>query len=139
MIPLWCLISGEQPCFRKPKTKKKKKNRVTLGANQIRNRSDVHETTTMDGKRVKDPKGWHGTFAYKDNVQMDREFHVASHGYTDGKENFTLTESTHTPEKSDSTPRGGKKSGKVVWPVGKLEEYVNSPIAYSHLPEQNEE
>lgn len=77
----------------------------------------------------------------KDSVQMDREFHVASHGYTDGKENFTLTESTHAPEKSDSTPRGGKKSGKVVWPVkeGVLEEYVNSPIAYSHLPEQNEE
>ena len=111
-----------------------------MGSNQIWNRSDVHETTTTDGKRVKDPKGWHGTFAYKDNVQMDREFHVASHGYTDGKENFTLTESTHAPEKSDSTPRGGKKSGKVVWPVkGKLEEYVNSPIAYSHLPEQNEE
>ena len=94
----------------------------------------------MDGKRVKDPKGWHGTFAYKDNVQMDREFHVVSHGYTDGKENFTLMESTHAPEKSDSTPWGGKKSRKVVWPVkGKLEEYVNSPIAYSHLPEQNEE
>lgn len=43
-------------------------------------------------------------------------------------------------KKSDSTPQGGKKSGKVVWPVkGKLEEYVNSPIAYLHLPEQNEE
>ena len=53
----------------------------------------------MDGKCVKDPKGWHGTFAYKDNIQMDWEFQVVLHGYTDGKENFTLMESMHAPEK----------------------------------------
>ncbi|KAK2762654.1 hypothetical protein FQN54_000827 [Arachnomyces sp. PD_36] len=99
-------------------------------------RSDMHETTTIDGKRVKDPKGWHGTFAFKADKQVEREFHVASHGYTSGKEDFVLKEATHTPEKKDGTPRGGKRSGKVVWPSEDLlEEYSDSPIAYSHLPE----
>lgn len=135
MIPLWCLISNEQLCFRKPSIRKPES---LSGANQIQIRSDIHETTTMDGKHGKDSRGWHGTFAYKDSVQMDWEFHIALHGYTDGKENFTLMEATHSPEKGDSTPWDEKKSGKVVWPVkeGALEEYVNSPIAYSHLPKQ---
>lgn len=79
---------------------------------------------------MKDPNGWHGTFAFKDSQQVLHEFHVASHGYTDGKEDFALREATHTPEKKDSTQRRG---GKVVWPEeDELEEYEDSPIAYSH-------
>ncbi|RAK95375.1 uncharacterized protein BO80DRAFT_264104 [Aspergillus ibericus CBS 121593] len=100
-------------------------------------RADLHETTTIEGKRVKDPKGWHGTFAFKTDDQVQREFHVASHGYTNGKENFVLTDATHDPEKSDKVPRGGKNSGKIVWPSeDALDEYVDSPIGYSHLPTQ---
>ncbi|KAL2369196.1 hypothetical protein RJ035_005401 [Blastomyces gilchristii] len=100
--------------------------------------SDMHDTTTVEGKHVKDPKGWHGTFAFKADDQVEREFHVASHGYTNDKEDFVLNEATHTPEKEDKTPRGGRGSGKIVWPAEDLlEEYVDSPIGYSHLPEQN--
>ncbi|EER42741.1 conserved hypothetical protein [Histoplasma capsulatum var. duboisii H88] len=100
--------------------------------------SDLHNTTTVEGKHVEDPKGWHGTFAFKADDQVEREFHVASHGYTNDKEDFILNEATHTPEKEDRTPRGGRGSGKVVWPAEDLlEEYVDSPIGYSHLPEQN--
>lgn len=63
---------------------------------------------------------------------------MASHGYTDGKQDFVLKEATHTPEKADTTSRGGKGSGKIVWPEADLlEEYADSPIAYSHLPEHN--
>jgi len=100
-------------------------------------RSDLHNTTSKNGQHILDPKGWHGTFAFKIEDQVQRNFHVASHGYTDGKERFILKEATHTPEKADSTPRGGKNSLKVVWPEspGDLEEYKDSPIAYSHLPE----
>ncbi|KAE8356758.1 hypothetical protein BDV28DRAFT_154436 [Aspergillus coremiiformis] len=109
----------------------------SLAPKAILIRSDMHDTTTIEGKRVKDPKGWHGTFAFKPHNQVEREFHITSHGYTDGKEDFVLKEATHAPEKMDSTPRGGKDSGKVVWPAEDLlEEYVNSPIAYSHLLEQ---
>ncbi|PYI30887.1 hypothetical protein BP00DRAFT_475895 [Aspergillus indologenus CBS 114.80] len=100
-------------------------------------RSELHKTTSMGGKHVEDPKGWHGTFAFKNNDQMERSFHVTSHGYTNGKEDFVLRDATHTPEKWDGTPRGGKNSGKVVWPPEEdLEEYLDSPIAYSHLPER---
>ncbi|KFH41450.1 hypothetical protein ACRE_078400 [Hapsidospora chrysogenum ATCC 11550] len=61
-----------------------------------------------------------------------KEYHVASHGYTNGKEDFALKQATHSQEKKDSTPRRG---GKVVWPdEAELEEYADSPIAYSHLP-----
>jgi len=94
-------------------------------------RADIHDTTTINGKRQKDPHGWHGTFAFKDSQQVQREFHIATHGYTEGKENLVLKDATHTAEKKDSTPRRG---GRVVWPnEEELEEFVDSPIAYSHL------
>ncbi|KAL1953050.1 hypothetical protein VTO42DRAFT_3722 [Malbranchea cinnamomea] len=64
----------------------------------------------------------------KTGDQVDQEFHVASHGYTNGKEDFVLEEVIHTPEKKDSTPRGGAGPGKIVWPPEHLlEEYVDSP------------
>ncbi|EFE38191.1 hypothetical protein TRV_07156 [Trichophyton verrucosum HKI 0517] len=100
-------------------------------------RSDIHDTTTIEGKHVKDPKGWHGTFAFKNGNHVQQEFHVASHGYTNGKRDFVLKEATHASPKPDNTPRGAKDSGKVVWPQEHhLEEYVDSPIAYSHLPQK---
>lgn len=102
-------------------------------------RSAIHNTTSAGGKHTlhtTDPKGWHVTIAFKTRDQAAREVHVASHGYTISKDNYTLLEGTHAPEKSDSFPRGGKGSGKVVWPSEDLlEEYEDSPIAYSHLPE----
>ncbi|KAK2801135.1 hypothetical protein FQN50_007864 [Emmonsiellopsis sp. PD_5] len=49
-------------------------------------RSDVHDTTTVEGRHAKDPKGWHCTFAFKADDQAEKEFHVASHGYTNGKD-----------------------------------------------------
>lgn len=56
---------------------------------------------------------------------------MAAHGYTVGKETFTLREASHSLEKQDSTH---KRSGKVIWPdEDELEEYPNSPIAYAHL------
>ena len=108
-----------------------------LLTNTLTSRADLHNTTSVNGKHVKDPKGWHGTFAFKDEDQVKHEVHVASHGYTNGKEDFRLKEGTHTDEKSDGTPRGGPTSMKVVWPLeADLEEYVESPIGYSHLEEQ---
>jgi hypothetical protein len=99
-------------------------------------RSDLHDTTSINGQHVKDPLGWHGTFAFKFDDQKRQEFHVASHGYTEGKGIFALSEATHTPEKHDSTRRGGRGSEKVVWPhESDLEEYTDSPIGYSHLAE----
>ncbi|THC97155.1 hypothetical protein EYZ11_003370 [Aspergillus tanneri] len=100
--------------------------------------SDVRDTTTIEGKHAKDPKGWHGTFAFKTDNQVEREFHVATHGYTSGKENFVLKEATHTPEQQDKTPRGGRRSGKVVWPAEDLlEEYVDSPSLTRTYPNRN--
>lgn len=89
----------------------------------------------MQGRHVPDPKGFHCTLAFKSEDQLLRQYHVASHGYTNSKDDFVLKEATHAPEKADDTPRGGRKSGKVVWPpINELEEYVDSPIGYSHLP-----
>lgn len=100
-----------------------------------RTRADLHRTTKRKNKYIQDPKGWHGTFAFKSEDQVEQEFHVASHGYTNDKEDFTLVDAVHSQEKSDKTIRGGKDSEKIVWPAeGGLEEYVDSPIAYSHLP-----
>jgi len=85
----------------------------------------------MNYDHVVDPMGWHATFALKSDDQVEREVHVTSHAYTPGREDFTLVYATHAPEKPDWTPRGGKSSGKIVWPDEEhLEEYVDSPIAY---------
>ncbi|KAJ5521272.1 hypothetical protein N7527_005387 [Penicillium freii] len=78
-------------------------------------RSDMHNTTTNKGRHVIDTKGWHGTFAFKTSDQLQREYHVASHGYTNDKEDFVLKEATHTREKADNIRRGGPNSEKVVW------------------------
>ncbi|KAK2005683.1 hypothetical protein LZ32DRAFT_596750 [Colletotrichum eremochloae] len=95
-------------------------------------RADIHDTTTINGKHDKDPNGWHGTFAFKDDEQVKEKIHVASHGYVNGKEDFILKEATHSAEKNDSIQRRG---GKVVWPdEDELEEYEYSPIGYSHIP-----
>nr|KMM71116.1 hypothetical protein CPAG_07423 [Coccidioides posadasii RMSCC 3488] len=77
-------------------------------------RSDVHDTTIVAGKHVKDTKGWHGIFVFKDDNQVEWEFHVALHGYMNSKEDFSLKEATHTPEKKDSTSCGGAGSGNIV-------------------------
>ncbi|KAM7216098.1 hypothetical protein V8F06_008571 [Rhypophila decipiens] len=66
-------------------------------------RSDVHDTTSQNGRRVKDPLGDHVTFSYKTQDQLGRETHIACHG-----------EATHADEKFDSTKKG---SGKAVWPA----------------------
>jgi hypothetical protein len=95
-------------------------------------RSDLHDTTSVNGVWQKDPDGYHCTLAFKDGSQVERDFHVASHGYTAGKEDFTLRKATHTQEKKDTTKRRGDK---VVWPPEhRLEEWQDSPIAYSHVP-----
>lgn len=97
-------------------------------------RSDLHDTTSVNGQHVKDPRGWRGTFAFKFADRTQKDFHVASHGYTGSNEDFVLSDATHTAEKPDATPRGRPKSKKVVWPREKgLEEYAVNPIGYSHL------
>ncbi|KAM7208131.1 hypothetical protein V8F20_001411 [Naviculisporaceae sp. PSN 640] len=78
-------------------------------------RSEVHDTTIINGKPVKDPLGDHVTFSYKTQDQLGRETHVACHGYVKDKITLEFREATHAPEKPDSTK---KKSGKDVWPNG---------------------
>ncbi|KAB8276401.1 hypothetical protein BDV30DRAFT_235852 [Aspergillus minisclerotigenes] len=67
-----------------------------LAPKKILIRSDLHGTTSIKGRRIKDPKGWHGTFAFKSEDQLLRQYHVASHGYTNSKEEYILQEATHT-------------------------------------------
>ncbi|ODH37344.1 hypothetical protein ACO22_02619 [Paracoccidioides brasiliensis] len=63
-------------------------------------------------------------------------------GYTNDTEDFILNEATHTPQgKEDKTPRGGRGSGKVLWPaeedlLRRIYEYVDSPVGYSHIPQK---
>ncbi|KAM3523123.1 hypothetical protein MY4038_008320 [Beauveria bassiana] len=111
-----------------------------LAPTRILIRARLHNTTSIGGgKHGIDPKGWHLTMAFKDEKQEKKDFHVASHGYTTGKDDYVLKLATHGKAKRDDTPRGRK--GKVVWPKNgpaddELEEYEGGPIAYSHLPKE---
>ena len=64
------------------------------------------KTTTANVRRVIDTEGWHATFAFKTKYQVKRFAHTTGHGYTIGKDNFTLRKTTQDLEKSDATPRG---------------------------------
>jgi len=79
-----------------------------------------------------DPKGWHGTFAYKDDRQVETGFHVTTHGYTAGRDDFVLKMAKDTPEKEDKFLKGS--NDQPVWPAeSQLEEFIYSPIAHSHV------
>ncbi|KAH7153327.1 hypothetical protein EDB81DRAFT_584572, partial [Dactylonectria macrodidyma] len=76
-------------------------------------RSEVHNTTSVDGKRQIDPLGEHVTFSYKCQDHLGRNTHVTCHGYVNNSQTLELRKATYTGEKPDSTK---KMSGGVVWP-----------------------
>lgn len=108
-----------------------------LAPSKILIRSSLHRTTSVSGGRhAIDPKGWHITLAFKDKSQELVGIHLTSHGYTDNKDTFVLKEAVCREVKPDDTPRGPIDSEKVVWPSDmELDEYKDSPVAYSHLPD----
>ena len=92
------------------------------------NRSEVHSTTTINGKRQKDPKGDHVTFSYKTQDHLGLETHVACHGYVKDPGTLEFKEATHAAEKPDSTV---KWNNKPVWPED--EDLWEAPdIGYGH-------
>lgn len=83
----------------------------------------------MGGKHVKDPNGWHLTFCYKDEKQLENDMHTACHGYVLSNSDYTFVKTTDSGEKPDSTL---KTNGKEVWPASAdLDEAPD--IGYSHL------
>jgi hypothetical protein len=75
--------------------------------------------------------GWHVTLCFKDEAQLARNTHTASHGYVKGKGDLTFVQATHSGEKRDSHL---KSNGKPVWPPE--EELDIAPeIGYGHFPD----
>ncbi|KAF5535173.1 hypothetical protein FNAPI_12142 [Fusarium napiforme] len=93
-------------------------------------RSEVHFTTTINGRRQKDPLGAHVTFSYKTQDSLGRDTHVSCHGYVKDSETLEYAGSTHVDEKPDSTK---KSSGKPVWP-GESQLWEAPEIGYGHMP-----
>ncbi|KYK60899.1 hypothetical protein DCS_02038 [Drechmeria coniospora] len=75
--------------------------------------SEVHSTTTINGRRQKDPRGDYVTFSYKTHNHLGRETYVACHGYVEDPGTLEFKEATHAPEKPDSTM---KQNEKPDWP-----------------------
>ncbi|KAE8166058.1 hypothetical protein BDV40DRAFT_296870 [Aspergillus tamarii] len=95
-------------------------------------RSEVHDTTTINGKHQKDPMGDHVTLCYKDEEQLRKGTHVASHGYVKDWETLEFDHATHHDEKPDSTR---KKRGGAVWPSDNSLA-IAPEIGYGHFPDQ---
>ncbi|KAG5991670.1 hypothetical protein E4U52_003430 [Claviceps spartinae] len=92
-------------------------------------RSEVHNTTIIDGKVQKDPKGNHVTFSYKTLDHLKRETHIACHGYVNSPITLELREATFASEKADSVL---KHNSKKAWPS--MENLYQAPDIYvSHL------
>ncbi|KAG6177065.1 hypothetical protein E4U10_000320 [Claviceps purpurea] len=62
----------------------------------------MHSTTISEGERKPDPKGWHVTFSFKTQEQLDSGTHVTCHAYDyiDIRGNFA--EATHSDEMADN-------------------------------------
>jgi len=86
----------------------------------------------MEGRYQQDPKGDHLTLCFKDQEQVVKSTHTASHGYVDDRKTSVLREATHSGEKLDSTIVG---SGRQAWPS---EAQIELEIAYGHLPDVNQ-
>ncbi|KAG6181991.1 hypothetical protein E4U27_002052 [Claviceps purpurea] len=73
----------------------------------------MHSTTISEGERKPDPKGWHVTFSFKTQEQLDSGTHVTCHAYDyiDIRGNFA--EATHSDEMTDSFEYD---NGKTAWP-----------------------
>jgi hypothetical protein len=73
----------------------------------------------------------------KNDTQVAQWTHIAAHGYTTAKNDHVLKEATFVEEKKDSAKR---RKGKPVWPHSEddIEEYVASPIGYSHVDEDED-
>ncbi|KAJ5188448.1 hypothetical protein N7472_007462 [Penicillium cf. griseofulvum] len=107
-----------------PKTEERKRQLIALAYQTARDRklypkavlirSEVHDTTSINGIRQKDPLGLHVTVCYKDGDQLLRGTHVASHGYVKDEVSVEFVEATHHPEKPDSTKR--QRGTKTIWP-----------------------
>lgn len=95
-------------------------------------RSEVHSSTSINGKRQKDPLGEHVTLCYKDQSQLDKQVHIAAHGYVTDAKTLGFKFATHRGEKSDLTVKNIK--GGVVWPSN--DQLWEAPdIGYSHIDE----
>ncbi|KAK2754781.1 hypothetical protein FQN54_006674 [Arachnomyces sp. PD_36] len=96
-------------------------------------RSDIHNTTSIQGKYQKDPKGLHLTICFKDAEQLANNTHIASHGYVGDQSDNFIHEATHTPEKSDGIKK--KKSGLDVWPSNLK---CITEVAYGQVPKEED-
>lgn len=92
-------------------------------------RSAVHNTTFINGKYQRDPKGYHLTISYKNADQVEKRTHVSSHGYVTDESSLGFREATHSKEKPDSQP---KRNGQPVWPPKDVLVEVME-VAYSYL------
>ncbi|VZH87869.1 unnamed protein product [Fusarium fujikuroi] len=77
-------------------------------------RSNVHEMSTIKGKRLKDPRGAHITLSYKTEDFQGRNTHVSCHGYTTNFKTLEFSESIKMKEKRDTSK---KRGGKIIWPA----------------------
>ncbi|OHW96497.1 hypothetical protein CSPAE12_04846 [Colletotrichum incanum] len=93
-------------------------------------RSELHDTTSINGIRQRDPKGLHVTLCYKDDEQLRNGTHVACHGYVKDAESMAFKEATHAGEKPDLT-RKRNKNRTPVWPSAD-ELYAAPEIGYGH-------
>lgn len=66
--------------------------RLQVNPTEILIRADLHDSTSIGGRWVPDPNGWHATFSYKTAAMAAENKHAASHAYTFGKGHLHIEE-----------------------------------------------
>ncbi|KAG6204931.1 hypothetical protein E4U35_002977 [Claviceps purpurea] len=92
----------------------------------------MHSTTISEGERKPDPKGWHVTFSFKTQEQLDSGTHVTCHAYVDIRGNFA--EATHSDEMADSFEYD---NGKTAWPPEALLDEVPTKFVLENMQTDN--
>lgn len=101
---------------------------LTTG-DDIITRSGIHDKTSKNGVRVKDPKGAHLTIYFKNEDQISNKTHSACHGYVPHPNVWELVEVTDEGEKQNNVKR---RSGAVVRPTD-ADLDIAPDVGYSHL------
>ncbi|KAL4995611.1 hypothetical protein BDV10DRAFT_128272 [Aspergillus recurvatus] len=123
-----------------PKSEERARQLITLAYQNARDqklypkailiRSEIYKTTSINGIHQVDPLGYHVTLCFKDEQQLLRGTHVASHGYVRDQDNLEFIKAPHTPEKPDNTKR--QRGTMDVWPP-EHDLVSAAETGYSHL------
>lgn len=95
----------------------------------------IHQTTWIDGRYQKLPRGAHLTLCFKDAEMITKRTHIASHAYVESESDWHIRDATHAREKPDSVLV--RPTGRPAWPA-KKRLHFEGEVGFGNLKKEGE-